>query len=295
MKNKCNYKNKKSYFEGWYFKHQSEDFSIAFIPGININKNGYKYAFIQIITESKSYNINYDFNDFSISKDKLTIKIKDSIFSLNGIIINIKNKDIYIRGWVTYSNITPAKGDVMGPFAHFPFMECLHGVLSLNHKVDGSLLINNEEIKFTGDRGYIEKDSGKSFPNKYLWMQSNYFNKKDTSIMVSIANIPFLGFSFIGCIALVYYEGKEYRLATYNGVKVISYNEKGLVIKRGVYKLEVEIKELYPQSLLAPNDGEMVRTINENICCSARFKFYKGENLIFNLDSKKASFEYVSN
>jgi len=113
--------------------------------------------------------------------------------------------------------------------------------------------------------------------------------------MVSIANIPFLGFSFIGYIALVYYEGKEYRLATYNGVKVISYNEKGLVIKRGSYKLEVEIKELYPQSLLAPNDGEMVRTINENICCSARFKFYKGENLIFNLDSNKTSFEYVSN
>lgn len=61
MKNKSNYTNKKRYFEGWYFKHQSEDFSIAFIPGININKNGYKYAFIQIITESESYNIDYEF------------------------------------------------------------------------------------------------------------------------------------------------------------------------------------------------------------------------------------------
>lgn len=295
MKNKSNYTNKKIYFEGWYFKHQSEDFSIAFIPGININKNGYKYAFIQIITESESYNIDYDFNDFSISKDKQTIKIKDSIFSLKGSIINIKNKDINIRGKLTYKNITSTKGDVMGPFAYFPFMECFHGVLSLNHKVEGSLFINNEELRFKDGIGYIEKDSGRSFPNKYLWLQSNYFSMKDTSIMVSIADIPFLGFNFIGCIAVIYYEGKEYRLATYNGVKVISYNEKGLKIKKGPYRLEVEIEELYPQNLLAPNAGEMIRTIKENIACNARFRFFKGENLIFNLDSNKTSFEYVIN
>lgn len=295
MKNKSNYTNKKIYFEGWYFKHQSEDFSIAFIPGININKNGYKYAFIQIITESESYNIDYDFNDFSISKDKQTIKIKDSIFSLKGSIINIKNKDINIRGKLTYKNITSTKGDVMGPFAYFPFMECFHGVLSLNHKVEGSLFINNEELRFKDGIGYIEKDSGRSFPNKYLWLQSNYFSMKDTSIMVSIADIPFLGFNFIGCIAVIYYEGKEYRLATYNGVKVISYNEKGLKIKKGPYRLEVEIEELYPQNLLAPNAGEMIRTIKENIACNARFRFFKGDNLIFNLDSNKTSFEYVIN
>ena len=295
MKNKNNYINKKSYFEGWYFKHQSDDFSISFIPGININKNGDKYAFIQIITEKKSYNINYDFNDFSISKDKLTIKIKDNIFSLNGVIVNIKNKDINIRGRLTYRNITPIKGDIMGPFAYFPFMECFHGVLSLNHKVEGNLFINDEEFKFIKAKGYIEKDSGTSFPNKYLWVQSNYFKNNDISIMVSIANIPFLGFEFNGCIAVVYYEGKEYRLATYNGVKIISYNEKGLIIKKGQYRLEVEIKELYPQNLLAPNGGEMIRTIKENVACNARFRFFRGENLIFNLDSNKTSFEYVSN
>lgn len=295
MKNKNNYINKKSYFEGWYFKHQSDDFSISFIPGININKNGDKYAFIQIITEKKSYNINYDFNDFSISKDKLTIKIKDNIFSLNGVIVNIKNKDINIRGRLTYINITPIKGDIMGPFAYFPFMECFHGVLSLDHKVEGNLFINDEEFKFIKAKGYIEKDSGTSFPNKYLWVQSNYFKNNDISIMVSIANIPFLGFEFNGCIAVVYYEGKEYRLATYNGVKIISYNEKGLIIKKGQYRLEVEIKELYPQNLLAPNGGEMIRTIKENIACNASFRFFRGENLIFNLDSNKTSFEYVSN
>ncbi len=295
MKNKENYTKKKGYFEGWYFKHQSKELSISFIPGININKNGDKYAFIQIITENKSYNINYDYKDFSISKDKLTIKIKDNIFSLNGLIINIKNKDINIKGRLIYKNITSIKRDIMGPFAHLPFMECFHGILSLNHNVEGSLFINYKEFKFNGDKGYIEKDWGRSFPNKYLWVQSNYFKKEDTSIMVSIASIPFLGFEFKGCIAIVYYEGKEYRLATYNGVKILYYNEKGLIIKNGKYRLEVEIEEIHPQELLAPNGGEMIRIITENISCSAKFKFYKGDNLVFNLDSDKTSFEYVSN
>lgn len=295
MKNKENYTKKKGYFEGWYFKHQSKELSISFIPGININRNGDKYAFIQIITENKSYNINYDYKDFSISKDKLTIKIKDNIFSLSGVIVNIKNKDINIKGRLIYKNITPIKRDIMGPFAHLPFMECFHGVLSLNHNVEGSLFINDKEFKFNEDKGYIEKDSGTSFPDKYLWVQSNYFKNNDISVMVSIANIPFLGFKFMGCIAIVYYEGMEYILATYNGVKIISYNEKGLIIKKGKYRLEIEIEELHPQKLLAPNGGEMIRTITENISCNARFKFYKGKNLIFNLDSDKTSFEYVSN
>lgn len=294
MKNKDTYKNKKNFFEGWYFKHQSKDMNIAFIPGINISKGGMKYAFIQVITKDNSYNINYDFKDFSISQDKSIIKIKDNIFSTKGLILNIKNKDINIKGRLVYSDITPIKGDIMGPFAYFPFMECVHGVLSVNHKVNGSLFINNDEVKFIDSKGYIEMDSGKSFPKTYLWVQSNDFNIDDTSVMVSIADIPFLGFEFKGCIAVVYYKGKEYRLATYNRVKLISYDENGLIIKRGPYKLEIEIKNLSKQSLLAPNGGDMIRTIYENISCEARFKFHKKEKLLFDLESSNTSFEYVS-
>lgn len=293
MKSKYAYKNKKGYFEGWYFKHQSKYNSIAFIPGINIDKEGNKYAFIQIITEDKSYNLNYSFSDFSISQDILTIKIKNSIFSTRGIMVDIANKDISISGKLTYSNLTPIKEDIMGPFAYFPFMECNHGIISLHHTVNGTLIINNEEILIKDGIGYIEKDSGKSFPKTYLWMQCNYLKNENTSIMVSIADIPFLGFEFKGCIAVVYYEGKEYRLATYNGVRIISYNENRIIITRGPYRLEVEIRDLSPQSLLAPNGGEMIRTIYENISCKARFKFYEKDKLIFNLESEKTSFEYV--
>ena len=285
--------NKKRFFEGWYFKHQYEHLNIAFIPGINIDKNGARYSFIQVITDSNSYYIKYDYKDFSISKDKLTIKIKDNIFSENGITVNIINKDIVIKGKLNYKDITPIKYDIMGPFSLLSFMECNHGVISLHHKVNGTLKINNEELIIKNGSGYIEKDWGSSFPESYLWIQSNDFKNEKTSIMVSIADIPLSKFKFKGCIAIVYYKGKEYRLATYNGVKIIGYNENGLIIKRGKYKLEIEIKENYPQKLLAPNSGEMIRTIYENISCRAIFKFYIKDIKLFELKSNNTSFEYV--
>lgn len=293
MKIKDTYNKKKSFFEGWYFKHQYNNNSIAFIPGINIDKNGEKYSFIQIITDENTYNINYEYKDFSIRKDKLEVKIKNNIFSKDGISLNIISKDINIKGDLKYKDIIPIKYNIMGPFSVFPFMECNHGVISLYHKVNGKLNINNQEILIEDGIGYIEKDWGTSFPRSYMWIHSNDFNKEKISIMVSIADIPFIVLEFKGCIATIYYKGIEYRLATYNGVKILKYDEYGLIIKRGKYKLEININENKPQELLAPNNGEMIRKVSENISCIANFKFYKDKKVLFDLESKNTSFEYV--
>ncbi len=62
----------------------------------------------EIITNEKTYNIKYDFKDFSISKDKLTIKIKDNLFSKNGLILNVVSNEIKVKRqvdlWKSYSN-----------------------------------------------------------------------------------------------------------------------------------------------------------------------------------------------
>lgn len=293
MKTKDIYNKKKGFFEGWYFKHQYNNKSIVFIPGINIDKNGDKYSFIQIITDENTYNINYDYKEFSISKDKLQVKIKNNIFLRDGISLNINSEEINIKGSLKYEDITPIKYSIMGPFSVFPFMECNHGVISLYHNVNGILNINNQEILIENGKGYIEKDWGTSFPKTYMWIHSNDFDKEKISVMVSIADIPFLGTEFKGCIAVVYYKGKEYRLATYNGVKILKYNENGLVIKKGKYKLEIDIKENNPQELLAPSNGTMSRIICENIAGVAKFKFYEDKKILFELESNNTSFEYV--
>lgn len=49
----------KRYFEGWYFKHQSDKTVVAFIPGLSIDSDGNKSAFIQVITPEMSCNFLY--------------------------------------------------------------------------------------------------------------------------------------------------------------------------------------------------------------------------------------------
>lgn len=98
------YLNKnKNYFEGWYFKNTKGNNNISFIPGININKHE-KKAFIQVITNDTSYFINYDIKDFTYNNNPFYIKIKDNYFSKDKIHIDIKDKDIVIKGDIDYSN-----------------------------------------------------------------------------------------------------------------------------------------------------------------------------------------------
>lgn len=283
----------KSFFEGWYFKHQKNENTIAFIPGINIDKDGNKSAFIQVITNTNSYNIKYSFLDFKCSKDELEIQIGKSIFSKEGIDINIEDRDMSIRGKINYKELTPIEHDIMGPFHEIPFMECNHGVISLYHKLTGRIKLNDKEIDFNDGVGYIEKDWGSSFPKEYLWIQCNCFENHECSIMVSIADIPFMGMNFRGCICSVYYEGEEYRLATYNGVKIVNCSDKFVFLKRGKYKLKVHFTNNSAQNLLAPEKGNMSRIIQENLACRGRFEFYIEDELIFNLYSNNCSFEYL--
>lgn len=293
MTNFHGYNKHSSYFEGWYFKHQIKNDMLAVIPSININQHGDKLALIQIITNSNSYIVEYDFSDFKVSKNKLIVKIGNNIFCEEYIKLNIKDKNITCQGKIFFNKFTPIKYDIMGIFSLIPFMECNHGVISLYHKLQGNININNKIINFNQGTGYIEKDWGISFPKKYMWIQSNDFNNQKCCVMVSIATIPFMGFSFNGCICCIYYKNKEYRLATYNGVKIRKYNDRTLILEQKNYRLEIFIKQKSPQKLSAPNKGNMVKTIHESPCCKARFIFSEYNNVIFDYISPNTSFEFV--
>ena len=49
--------------------------------------------------------------------------------------------------------------------------------------------IDGKTIDFTNGIGYIEKDWGKSFPNSWIWMQTNHFKYHNASLMASLSSI----------------------------------------------------------------------------------------------------------
>ncbi len=289
----------KPFFEGWYFKHQNEDTVLAFIPGQSIDERGGKHPFLQIIWNENSYTMDFPQEDCLIDRKNRRIILGDNMFSPGGVKLDIHSNDMVIQGVIRYGPLSPIDYSIMGPFQLVPFMECRHEIISMSHSLMGSLRVNGKVLDFTGERGYIEGDRGRSFPRDYLWLQCNRF-KEEASVMVSIAHIPFIGYSFQGCICVIQHKGREYRFATYLGVKVVCKRETAVILRQGEYSFKIFLSNRnrkkaarFSHKLLAPDQGKMVRSIKEEHLLLARFLLYKKEELIFDLTSDHVSFEYV--
>lgn len=288
---------RKTYFEGWYFKHQFEYESIAFIPSVSVDEKGNKSCYIQAITNTDSYIFNFPYEEFYASKSKLYIRIGKNYFSKNGCYVILSNEKVAIEAKFVYQKFTEIKGDIMGIFAFVPFMQCRHGIISMKHKVDGSLQLNDKLKIIEGGIGYIEKDSGSSFPKKYLWLQCNDFSK-NLSVFISLAKIPFLKKEFDGFIASIIFNDIEYRFATYNNSKIIksfifdNNDKKEILLRNKRYELLISFKENSFKTLAAPNNGEMKRKVEESLNAEITVQLSKGSTIIFEQNSLNAALEY---
>lgn len=273
-----------SYFEGWYFKHQKERQTLAVIAG-----RADDGAFVQIITQDGSYHVSYPLSDYHRGK---SLRISDNEFSSEGILLCIHHKNIELNGCLRYDHLTPISKDIMGPFRFFP-MQCRHTVISMNHQLTGSIRLNGKDMDFTGGKGYIEGDSGRSFPKSYTWVQCNHFDQ-DCSMMASAAQIPFGFCRFWGCICVVCIDRTEYRLATYHGAKIQYRDERKLVLTQKDLTLSVLFLQPHDGfSLTAPTKGKMARSIREVPDAPAYFEFRQGDRILFQGKSLSASCEHV--
>lgn len=288
-----NYKTH-SFFEGWYLKHQAQGKTIAFIPSFHIGKNKKRFAQIQVITDEGSHCFRFLVKEFRADENRFSVRIGPNYFSSTGINVDLQSQNFSVKGILHYSALTPPDGDMMGPFRYIPLMQCNHGVLSLTHRLEGTLEINGTEVDFADGTGYIEKDWGTSFPEAYLWTQLNWFENRDCSVMLSVADVPFMGTSFTGCIGCVYYGGREYRLATYRGAKIIRNTPKDVVVAQNSYTLRVQLLADGAHKLFAPQNGEMTRTIRESPSCKVRYTFYVKNVKLFDVTRENASFEYAA-
>lgn len=266
-----------NYFEGWYFKQVSKDLDVvySFIPGISLNPE-HPHAFIQIINgiSGETQYVEYPISSFSYDKKQLWVKIADSVFTRDNMLLQIDSPLIKVSGQLHFSHgIDYLKSifspGIMGWYSFVPFMECKHDIVSVTHQIEGSLNINGLEIDFSGGKGYIEKDWGRSFPESWIWLQSNHFQQSDASIMISIAKIPWLGSYFTGFLAFLYFEGEFYKFSTYNKSKItgLSYNNQTVKIEltNKNYNLSVNAYLRNSGILLAPDAGKMDRRIKESV------------------------------
>jgi hypothetical protein len=307
-------RNKKPpFFEGWYYKmvdkHRQEAWTV--IPGIFLHKDPNKSTgFIQVMDGKRlaTNYLKYPTEIFLSKKRKFEISIGGNTFNSKEIQIDIHRENLVIKGLLRFHFLNPwpvttLSPGIMGWYAWVPFMECFHGVLSLDHSIEGSLRINDRHIDFTGGKGYIEKDWGQAFPEAWIWQQSNHFSEDGISLTASIAIIPWVRKAFPGFIIGFLWEGKLYRFATYTGAKttLLETNDKIVhwIVEDKKYQLEMHT-EIGPSTYLqAPTLNGMDRQISESVDSFVEIRLSRkiktGKTVIFQGNGYHAGFEKEGN
>lgn len=281
----------KNHFEGWYFKHQIGELVFSFIVSFQVDKQGKESAYVQFITKEGSFGQSFPMEDCYVNTETFYMKIGNNRFGREGCRVSMASEQMEVACNVKYGPFTEVKPDIMGPFQRIPKMECKHTIISMTHEIRGFVDINGEATELSGGRGYIEGDRGKSFPKSYMWSQCNFKYKGDHSIMLACGEVPAIIGHFQGIICQILYRGKEYRLATYLGAKIIQKTDKSIGIKQGKMQVFIIALENQGHTLKAPVDGALKRFVYENPGGRVRYVFYKNDNKIFDFISRNGSFE----
>lgn len=296
-----------SYFEGWYFKIsilKPEEETLSIIPGISISDDGLqKHAFIQVISskEAKSWYVRFPYTSFSTSDSSFLVAIDGNIFCKEQLNVQLKTKDLSLHVDCAFSDMHPfpvtlASPGIMGWYAYVPKMECLHGVVSTTHTVEGTISLNERSISLQEANGYIEKDWGTSFPKAWVWMQANCFPTKSLSTMLSIAKIPFAKHTFLGFLGFIHLPDRLLRFATYTKASIVSLQIQEetatALIQTKEHLLEFEALLGTSSKLAAPRNGIMDRTIKESVAGTLRLTIYDREkNILLQEESRLAGIE----
>lgn len=292
----------KDYFEGWYYKIQTDDFIFSVIFGIHQNHNE-KEGFIQTIDtiRNESCYESFPWSMIQINEEPYEVQFGNNSLSKEKLVLNLKNLKLSVdMGKFTTIEENKYMPTIMGPFSYIP-MECVHSIISLYHQCTGSLLYDDNEYEIDGI-GYIEKDRGLSFPRKYLWFQSNQCALNDSCFFLSLASIPISIISFTGCICVLMLEKEQYRFATYLGckIKAIEVFEKDHIryanirIKQHSYFLNIRLVQAKGSALKAPKKGRMNVQIHEHLNSEAAISLYKSGKQIWKGVFKQGASEIVN-
>jgi len=294
------------YFEGWYYKivDHSEQHAFAVIPGIAMDEAENRQGFIQVL-DGKKHSAEYfafDAADFAAVPGRFEVHIGDNDFSSQHIRLNLPG----ISGELTFSGNVPWPSPwyspgIMGPYSFAPFMECYHGVVSMDHELHGYLKAGNKRILFDKGRGYIEKDWGRSFPSAYIWTQSNHFSEPGVSFFASVAKIPWIRSSFTGFIAGIWLHDRLIRFTTYNRTSLrkcrADTDTVSLIMENRRHRLEVTVSRDHASSLASPIQGFMEGRIEESMTSEIKIKLMemKHGKTIFQDTGRNAGLDVAGN
>lgn len=286
----------KPYFEGWYYKFVFRERSLAVIPGISWAPKD-PHCFVQWLdgpTGASHYHrfpvdsFAYDTRRFGVSVGQCQFSRQEAHIALPTLTAELRMGDGF--GWPSRL-FSPGS---MGPYSLVPAMECNHAILVMDAPAAGSI----DGIDVGEGRFYAEKDWGRSFPQGWVWAQSNSFDEAGTSISCSIARVPFARSAFAGFIIGFLHNDRLYRFASYTGARVqrLEIEERSVQITVADRRTTVHLRcgRERGASLAAPVDGAMDGRISETLRAHVHVRCEDRGLKVFDGEGRSAGLEVVN-
>lgn len=292
------------YFEAWYIKLQpASGPCVAVIPGLFRGERE-QYSFVQVVYEQARTVAMHRFPaaDFEARADRFEVRVGDNRFGLDGVSLALPGDETH--GRVDFGPLTPwtvslRSPGAMGWYGWVPWLQCYHGVVSLDHDLAGTLTLRGTPTSFDAGKGYIEKDWGHSFPSYHVWLQCNRFTRPGDCLTVAIARVPWMGGSFQGFIIGLYADGRLYRFATHTGARITSMRcarpTFSCVVEDRRFRLEFEATQGETLEVLGPTPTGVDRVIDEGLAGPTSFRLFRkhpgGDELLSEGHSELGSLE----
>jgi len=296
----------RSYFEGWYYKivDRGENSVIAIIPGVSLGEES-THSFIQVLDGTRqTYDYyRYGIDEFKYSRDEFRIEVGNSTFTTDRIELQVQGREGIISGELSFNDLRPWPGRLwspgsMGALGLVPGIPCYHHVLSLDHRVSGQISVGDRILDFEGGRGYTEKSWGRSFPRRWIWVQSNHFEQPGTCFILAFARMNLHSRPISGLTCGLFREKQHFEFCTWSGGRVTEMNvgerKVNIVLENPRNKLELEAIQAATTKMLVPHIGGMTGSVFESLTSLVKFALLdkKGDTTLLEGTGRCAGVEF---
>ncbi len=202
-----------------------------------------------------------------LDRQQHIVRMGDNVLSTNTIDINLHELSINLQ--LMNNQRIDTLNNSMGYAYYVPTLPCYHSVLNTSHGVSGSIVHRSNEYAVNNEMGYLEKNWGTSFPDRYMWLHAVDPNDAETSLLFSRADIQWLGRTFTRHVGHMRLDGKHIDLRELSSV-VISTHRAGpdthiYRINSRSLQMDVSITVGHKVLLKAPELGSLSREIPHHI------------------------------
>lgn len=266
-------------FEGFYCKSAKSDGTTLVVICGYVKSGQHSHAFIQVSTQdSETCYFEYPIDQLKVSDEEFNFSINGHCFSKEGISINEKDCVINIK----FEKFTAWKRSffkptVMGLLSYIPFVECKHDVTAPSLTISGKAQVGNNEVNFKNASGYIDKNWGASFPEKYFWGHVAGFSDSSISIQFAKGCPKWLLWKVPVYIGFLRIDGKTHTFSSVKSGKLtmINVGHREISLENSKYRIILKFNGGTALNLKAPLNGKLDDEIVEHAGINTLVQIYE--------------------